>query len=64
MYRGDFDEARSDRKRGCLGAGVSTMVDAVVVENVGGASVGVAAEEGKLAKGWSGGLVEKRGIRA
>lgn len=35
-----------------------------MVEDVGGASDGVATKRGNLAKGRSGGLVEKRGIRA
>lgn len=64
MYRVDPGGAWCDRKGNCLGVGVPKVVDVAAVGNVGGVPDGVAAEEGKLAKGLFGGPAGKRGIQA
>ena len=64
MYQVDLDEVWGGRKRNCLGAGVSQVVDVAVVENVGGSSGGVAAERGSSPRvgpgGWRGSVVYER----
>lgn len=64
MYQVDLDEALGGWKRNFLGAGLLKVVDVAAVANVGGASDGIVAEKGKLAKAWSRRLMGKRGIRA
>ena len=51
VYQVDLDEAWGGRKRNCLGASVSKVMDMAVVEDVGGSKGGISAVEAKLAEG-------------